>query len=89
MNEKEFAKFKAEFDEIIMTLDARLDVLEQKINDIGKLMREVQTGVRRVDQKTHVEWSGLRGTVGDLQKKISEIAEPIRNITRNNRGYKK
>jgi len=89
MTEKEFEKFKQEFEDTIATLNARLDVVETKLNDIGKLMREVQTGVRRVDQKTHVEWSGLRGTVGDLQKKISEISEPIRNITRNNKGYKK
>jgi prefoldin subunit 5 len=86
---KELDKFKQEFDEVIMTIDARLDVLEAKINDIGKLMREVQTGVRRVDQKSEMDWSGLRGTIGDLQKKISELAEPIKNINRNNRGYKK
>jgi len=86
---KELDKFKQEFDEVIMTIDARLDVLEAKINDIGKLMREVQTGVRRVDQKSEMDWSGLRGTIGDLQKKISEIADPIKKITRNNRGYEK
>lgn len=89
MTEKELEKFKQEFEDAIATLGARLDVVETKLNDIGKLMREVQTGVRRVDQKTNVEWNGLRGTVGDIQKKISEIAEPIRNIKRNNRGYDK
>jgi len=89
MTEKEFEKFKQEFEDAIATLGARLDVVETKLNDIGKLMREVQTGVRRVDQKTNVEWNGLRGTVGDIQKKISEIAEPIRNIKRNNGGYDK
>lgn len=83
-----FEKFKQEFDEIIMILDARLDVVEQKISDMMKTMREVQTGVRQVDRKTDVEWNGLRGTLGDLQKKVSEISKPLKNINRNI-GYKK
>lgn len=88
MNEKEFNKFKEEFDEIILTVDSRLDVLEGKIENLMKMMREIQTGVRQVDRKTDVEWSGLRGSIGDLQKKLSEIAKPIKDMNRN-RGYGK
>lgn len=88
MNEKEFNKFKEEFDEIILTVDSRLDVLEGKMENLMKMMREIQTGVRQVDRKTDVEWSGLRGSIGDLQKKLSEIAKPIKDMNRN-RGYGK
>lgn len=86
-NNKEFERFKEEFDEIIMLVDARLDIVEKQLKDLNKLLREVQTGIRQVDQKTLTDWNGLRGTVGDLQKKISEITKPIRGIKRNGGGY--
>lgn len=88
MNDKDFQKFKDEFDEIILTVDSRLEVLEKKLESLNKLMQEFQTGVRQIDRKTDVEWNGLRGSIGDLQKKLSEIAKPIKDMNRN-RGYSK
>lgn len=88
MNDKDFQKFKDEFDEIILTVDSRLEILEKKLESLNKLMQEFQTGVRQIDRKTDVEWNGLRGSIGDLQKKLSEIAKPIKDMNRN-RGYSK
>jgi chromosome segregation ATPase len=88
-NNKEFERFKEQFDEIIMVVGTRLDVLEQKIKEIGKMIEQSENSLRKLNQKSFLDWNGLQGTIGDMQKKISEIARPIRPARRDQGGYPK
>lgn len=75
-------QLRQEFTDIVEELRKEVETLRKELSDARLQIRQVSREASMAQKQSYVVWEKTSGTLGDLGKKIADIAKPLH-------GYRK